>query len=116
MEQYVNKQFTEEFRATIAADWQQKEVKIDDKWINLEIWDYAGRECSINSVGKVFLKTAECCLLIFDLTNPQSLENLPTWKELLIQTSAMNPKDIPFILVGNKCDREAERKVFHKYV
>ncbi len=39
MNQYVNKKFTNQYKATIGADFLTKEVMVDDKLVTLQIWD-----------------------------------------------------------------------------
>lgn len=43
MNQYVQKKFTKEYKATIGADFLTKEIEIDDKTVTLQIWDTAGQ-------------------------------------------------------------------------
>ena len=42
MNQYVNRKFSNSYKATIGADFLTKEVMIDDKLVTLQIWDTAG--------------------------------------------------------------------------
>ena len=42
MNQYVNKKFTAQYKATIGADFLTKEVMIDDRHVTMQIWDTAG--------------------------------------------------------------------------
>ncbi len=59
-----------------------------------------------------FYKGAECCLLVYDITNPRSFDALSTWKqEFLRQAAPKHIDQFPFVLIGNKVDREVERKV-----
>ena len=59
-----------------------------------------------------FYKGAECCLLVYDITNPRSFTTLLNWKtEFLRQAAPKNLEAFPFILLGNKADKESERKV-----
>lgn len=45
-------------------------------------------------------------MLAYDVTNPQSLEKLESWKkEFINQGGIDNASDFPFIVVGNKSDR-----------
>jgi Ras-related protein Rab-7A len=37
MNQYVNKRFTSQYKATIGADFLTKEVMIDDKLVTLQV-------------------------------------------------------------------------------
>ena len=49
---------------------------------------------------------------MYDITNPKSFNSLDTWKnEFLRQASPKNPDTFPVIVLGNKADRENERKV-----
>lgn len=51
-------------------------------------------------------------MLVFDLCNGTSFENLSIWKsEFLLQTESSFRSESPFVLVGTKCDREADRDV-----
>jgi Ras-related protein Rab-7A len=38
MNQYVNKRYTEQYKATIGADFLTKEVMIEDKLVTLQVW------------------------------------------------------------------------------
>jgi hypothetical protein len=38
MNQYVNKRFSSQYKATIGADFLTKEVNIDDKLVNLQVY------------------------------------------------------------------------------
>ena len=46
------------------------------------------------------------------MTNPASFEALDNWKAGFIENAGPDePKSFPFVLIGNKVDRESERKV-----
>ena len=75
------------------------------------MWDTAGQE-RYQSLGVAFYKGAECCILVYDITNAKSFQALTNWKnEFLNQAAPKNPDTFPFIVLGNKADREGERKV-----
>ena len=79
--------------------------------VTLQIWDTAGQE-KFQSLGFAFYRGADCCALCFDLTNPASFEALDKWKDGFIENAGPDdPKNFPFVLIGNKVDREPERKV-----
>jgi len=40
---YVDQKFLQSYKATVGADFMEKEVVVDGKVINLEIWDTAGQ-------------------------------------------------------------------------
>lgn len=111
MNQYVNKRFSQQYKATIGADFLTKEVMIDDKLVTLQIWDTAGQE-RFQSLGVAFYRGADCCVLVYDITNSKSFESLESWREEFIsQANPKNPDAFPFVVLGNKLDKEAERKV-----
>ena len=43
MNQYVNKKFSNQYKATIGADFLTKEVMVDDRLVTMRIWDTAGQ-------------------------------------------------------------------------
>ncbi|CAN0010929.1 unnamed protein product [Choristocarpus tenellus] len=111
MNQYVNKRFSTQYKATIGADFLTKDVVIRDKLVTLQIWDTAGQE-RFQSLGVAFYRGAEACVLVYDITNPKSFEQLDSWREeFLIQAAPSDPDNFPFIVIGNKVDREGERRV-----
>ncbi|CAM9270778.1 unnamed protein product [Discosporangium mesarthrocarpum] len=111
MNQYVNNRFSTQYKATIGADFLSKELIINEKFVTLQIWDTAGQE-RFQSLGVAFYRGSEACVLVFDITNPKSFEQLESWREeFLIQAAPRDPDNFPFIVIGNKVDREAERRV-----
>ena len=49
---------------------------------------------------------------MFDITSAESLETLKKWKsEFLSQSHVKNPDTFPFVVFGNKADRQEERQV-----
>eukprot|EP01135_Chromosphaera_perkinsii_P006594 Nk52_evm19s553 gene=Nk52_evmTU19s553 len=113
MNQYVNKKFSNQYKATIGADFLTKEVAVDDRLVTMQIWDTAGQE-RFQSLGVAFYRGADCCVLCYDVTNPKSFETLDSWRdEFLIQASPRDPENFPFVVLGNKVDLE-NRAVPHK--
>jgi Ras-related protein Rab-7A len=47
MNQYVNQKFSNQYKATIGADFLTKEVMIDDRLVTMQIWDTAGQVCHL---------------------------------------------------------------------
>ena len=111
LKQFVESRFTKQYKATIGADYMQAQVMVDEKMLQLQIWDTAGQE-RFQSLGAAFYRGADCCILVFDLTDKESFAALDSWKsEFLAQCSPKDPDNFPFVLLGNKVDRTAERKV-----
>jgi len=114
MNQYVNKKFNNQYKATIGADFLTKEVMIDDRLVTMQIWDTAGQE-RFQSLGVAFYRGADCCVLVYDVTSPTSFKNLESWRdEFLIQASPKDPENFPFVVIGNKVDMADNRTVTTK--
>lgn len=98
-------------KPTIGADFQKQEVMIDNQQINLQIWDTAGQE-KFQSLGYAFYRGSDSCALVFDITNKKSFDSLVKWKQGFIDNAAPNdPATYPFVVLGNKVDKEANRQV-----
>lgn len=84
---------------------------IDDKLVTLQIWDTAGQE-RFQSLGVAFYRGADACILVYDITQPKSFESLDSWREeFLVQASPPDIENFPFVVLGNKVDRESDRRV-----
>lgn len=106
MNQYVNRKFSNQYKATIGADFLTKDVMIDDRLVTMQIWDTAGQE-RFQSLGVAFYRGADCCVLVYDVTNANSFKSLDSWRdEFLIQASPRDPESFPFVVLGNKIDLE----------
>ncbi|TXG60595.1 hypothetical protein EZV62_015168 [Acer yangbiense] len=94
---YVYKKFSQQYKATIGADFVTKEVQIDDKLVTLQV----GQE-RFQSLGAAFYRGADCCVLVYDVNVLKTFETLDNWREeFLKQADSGVP---PFIVVGNKID------------
>ena len=64
------------------------------------------------SLGVAFYRGADACVLVYDITQPKSFENLDSWREeFLVQASPPDIENFPFVVLGNKVDRENDRRV-----
>ena len=91
-------------KPTVGTDFRAKVVKIDNKDVNLQVWDTSGQEKHA-SLGFAFYRGCNACILMYDVSNKQSFDRLGFWKNnFLTQASPTNPDSFPFIVVGNKTD------------
>ena len=115
MNQFVNKKFSGQYKATIGADFLTKEVMVDDRLVTMQIWDTAGQE-RFQSLGVAFYRGADCCVLVYDVNVAKTFDSLNSWREeFLIQANPKNRENFPFVVIGNKIDLNqravAEKKV-----
>ena len=98
--------FKERYNPTVGFDFFSLCVKIYDKIIKLQIWDLSGQETHRSLIND-FLKKASLIILVYDITNIKSFENIDTWlKDIKIIT-----EEAKIILVGNKSDLAGKRVV-----
>jgi Ras-related protein Rab-7A len=110
MNQYVNRRFSMQYKATIGADFLTKELTIGDSVVTLQMWDTAGQE-RFQSLGVAFYRGADCCVLVYDVNNAKSFDALQGWRdEFLLQGSPQNPDAFPFVVLGNKVDVEESKR------
>merc|ERR1712031_121579 len=99
MNQYVNKKFNTQYKATIGADFLTKEVSIPERVVTMQIWDTAGQE-RFQSLGVAFYRGADSCVLVYDITVPKTFESLDSWREeFLVQSSPRDPNSFPFVVI-----------------
>ncbi|MHA1294374.1 MAG: GTP-binding protein [Candidatus Helarchaeota archaeon] len=112
---FTDNYFKKDLKSTLGVDFGVKEVQFhyvrEDPTLGLDritakmnVWDTGGQEI-YGSLRKMYYKEAAGCLVVYDVTNPESFENIPRWINELYD----NVGTIPALLVGNKID--LERKV-----
>lgn len=98
---YLGENFTGEYIQTLGADFAAREDTIGSYQVKFVIWDLAGQP-QFRAVRAAFYKGVRGGLIVCDLSNPVSFENLKHWINELWENSGIGP--IPFIVVGNKAD------------
>ncbi|GAO45884.1 hypothetical protein G7K_0130-t1 [Saitoella complicata NRRL Y-17804] len=97
----------EESSTTIGVDFKVKMVMVGGKPYKLTVWDTAGQE-RFRTLTKSYYRNAQAVLVVYDITNRATFEELPRWlKELEANTAS----DIVKVLVGNKLDKDSSRAV-----
>lgn len=100
----MNARFSQQYKATIGADFLTKDVEIGNRPVNLQIWDTAGQE-RYQSLGSAFYRGADACILVYDMTDARSFDALDSWRdEFLVSAAPRDPDSFPFVVLGNKVD------------
>jgi small GTP-binding protein len=85
--------------STIGAEFQKLFVRGARGDVEVLIWDLSGQTTYRNMIP-IYLRQARLIVLVFDLTNRATFDNLKYWKTFIDTHSSL----IPILLVGNKCD------------
>ena len=97
----MNIEYDQNVLATIGVDKLETYLKlINGEEIKLILWDTTGVE-RFHSIALKSLKTANGAIIVFDLTQRKSFENVVYW---LKQINEYVNSNIPLVLFGNKCD------------
>ncbi len=100
--------YQEKTESTLGAYFSNKKIIIDGYQINFEIWDTAGQE-QYRSINNLFYRDAQICLLVYDITNKVSFNNVKDyWYESVKENGI---EGIIFGVAGNKCDLYEEEEV-----
>lgn len=99
--------FSPSFITTIGIDFKIRTIELDGKRIKLQIWDTAGQE-RFRTITTAYYRGAMGILLVYDVTDPKSFENIDTWYANVEQHATEN---VDKILVGNKSDWTEKRVV-----
>ena len=91
-----------------SLDSYRKQCVIDDEVALLDVLDTAGQE-EYSAMREQYMRTGEGFLLVYSITSRQSFEEILTFQQQILR---VKDKDyFPIIIVGNKCDLDAEREV-----
>ena len=77
---YTTNIFKESLMTTPGANFITKKVDFpeENETIKFEIWDTAGQE-RYRALAKVFYKNAAACILVYDITNKDSFNDIKTY-------------------------------------
>ncbi|MHA1642428.1 MAG: GTP-binding protein [Promethearchaeota archaeon] len=107
IKRYATGRFDMSTLSTIGVDFETKKIKVDNKDVLLNIWDFAG-ERKFRMLLPSYISGASGALILYDITNRESLEDLHDWMKI-IDSVPNGPKTR--ILVEAKIDLEKYREV-----
>ena len=105
---FTENTFQEIHMSTIGLDYRFKKMPLDDtKEATVQIWDTAGQD-RFRAITKNYYKGAHGIILIYDVTNQKSFDNVKNWVSQIRENAS--EKAIIYI-VGNKIDDSQHRVV-----
>jgi small GTP-binding protein len=111
---YLGETTQKEYIYTIGADFATKRIKLSNNLIiQYQIFDLAGQP-KFDKVRSTFYSGIQAAVLVYDITNKESLMNLPKW---VLEAKRNNDGTLDtFIVVGNKIDLKAQKTTDDKYL
>ncbi|XP_065609824.1 ras-related protein Rab-10-like isoform X2 [Cyrtonyx montezumae] len=95
------------YLATIGIDFKVKRITLNGTRVKLQIWDTAGQE-RFHTLSTSYFRGAQGFVLVYDITNLESFQGVTSWMKDIHEKAG---DDVDVILLGNKCDKEAERVI-----
>ena len=89
---FINNEYYDGAPSTTGANYASKvlEFKEYNKSLQYEIWDTAGEE-RYRGLAKIFYKDAAIAILVYDITNRKSFEEIKNyWHEQIKESSSKN--------------------------
>ena len=80
----------------------------DGSLVHCEVIDTSGQE-KYNAINESYYRKADCCLLVYDVTDEKSFEECKTYYNKKLKE--YSDKIIKIILLGNKTDLKDEREI-----
>ena len=107
LRKYVDDKFSFGTKMTIGANMYHKVLTLEDGIVvSLQLWDFGGQE-RFRFFLDTFVRGASGAILMYDLTDRKTFDNLPNWE---IIARKYDPT-LPIMLVGGKNDLENEIEV-----
>jgi len=100
LQRYTDDTFSENYILTIGVDFKIKEQSYATKKYKLQIWDTAGQE-RFRTIASSYYRGAHCILIMFDLTDIASFNNVKMWLGEVTKHANENSMKI---LIGTKAD------------
>ena len=103
---FVESEFSEDYLVTLGVHVKKKEVLLNKEKVTLIIWDIEGNT-SLSKARKSYLTGSHGFLYIFDVSRPETFENLENEMDFL----NVNYPGISVCKIGNKSDLMSSENV-----
>lgn len=111
LRRYVRNEFSLETKSTIGVEFMIKHYKFNiDKnsaIVKAQLWDTAGQE-RYQAISNIYYRGAVGLIVVYDITNKKSFENL---KNILNKAIQLIDKNALILIIGNKMDLKHLRSI-----
>jgi len=107
----AQEQFGKAYKQTLGLDFFLKRITLPGNVnVTLQVWDIGGQQLGGNML-ETYLYGAHAVLLIYDVTNHSSFENVHDWLDVVKSVIGKGNHSPYLALIGNKIDLEHMRIV-----
>ncbi len=103
---YSDVAYNQEYKHILGADFAAKHFSKNNEDFSMQVWDIAAKE-RFDKSKELFFKSIFGALLVFDVTNRESFNNIRYWLEELRKVES---KELALIIVGNKTDLRSDQE------
>ena len=97
---FTENTFSPTMMSTMGIDSKARTITHAGRSYRVQVWDTAGQE-KFRTISYTFYNRADGILLIYDVTDPNSLQHVTSW---MAQIRERAKKDVAITLIGNKTD------------
>ena len=98
----------EEYHPTLGVDLNT--YTFDNRCYN--IWDLSGQPKFFGPIRHLYMKDADCAIIMFDYTNKKSIDNIKYWFNEIMSNCN---NELPIVLCGNKYDNSMKKVEFPEF-
>lgn len=107
---FTDNAFTNTYIPTLGVSVSEKNIKVEERHFNFILWDIAGQS-KFELMRRHFYEGLKAVILIFDLTNRKSFENIKKWYKDIKKNVKPSKKILVGFILGNKEDLASERNI-----
>ncbi|XP_050984399.1 ras-related protein Rab-28 isoform X2 [Labeo rohita] len=108
---FAQEAFGKQYKQTIGLDFFLKRITLPGNLnVTLQVWDIGGQTIGGKMLDK-YIYGVQGVLLVYDITNSQSFENLEDWLNMVRKANEESDTQPAISLIGNKIDLEHMRTV-----
>ena len=100
IQRWISDTFCPSLVSTLGVDLKTKRLHIDDKVVQVQVWDTAG-QAAFHKITASYYKGSNAILLVYDISDRATLTNIEYWMKSIRERAAENVK---VALLGNKMD------------
>ncbi|MFX0167546.1 MAG: Rab family GTPase [Promethearchaeota archaeon] len=109
-QRYLTNLFKSDTKMTIGVDFEVKSLKINDKKVKLQIWDFGGEE-RFRFLLSTYVRGANGALFIYNAANYSTLAHIDDWL-MVVKKEIKSERDVfPIVVVGIVPEFDEERQI-----